>query len=71
MSIEFLHGRPLSAEELEMLRRQIEEGFDNIAEVDERYAGSSLATGLIYCRSFRPRRTDVARRPEPNIAVPD
>jgi hypothetical protein len=28
------HGRPLSAEELEMIRQQIEEGFDNITEVD-------------------------------------
>jgi hypothetical protein len=36
MPIEFLHGRPISPEELEMIRRQIEEGFDNIAEVDER-----------------------------------
>jgi hypothetical protein len=36
MPVEFLHGRPLSPEEVEMLRPQIEEGFDNIAEVDER-----------------------------------
>jgi len=35
MPIEFLHGRPLSPGELEMLRRQIEEGFDNIADVDD------------------------------------
>jgi hypothetical protein len=35
MAIEFLHGRPLSPEELEMLRRQIEEGFDNTADVDD------------------------------------
>ncbi len=27
MPMEFLHGRPLSPEELEMIRRQIEEGF--------------------------------------------
>jgi hypothetical protein len=33
--MEFLHGRPLSPEELEMLRRQIEEGFDNIDAVDD------------------------------------
>ena len=32
---EFLHGHPLSPEELEMLRQQIERGFDNIAEVDD------------------------------------
>jgi hypothetical protein len=35
MAIEFLHGQPLSPEELEMLRRQIEEGFDNTADVDD------------------------------------
>jgi hypothetical protein len=37
--IEFLHGRPLSPEELEMIRRQIEEGFDNITEVDDEIRG--------------------------------
>jgi hypothetical protein len=37
--VEFLHGRPLSAEELEMIRQQIEEGFDNIAEVDPEIRG--------------------------------
>jgi len=36
---EFLHGRPLSPEELEMLRQQIEEGYDNIAEVDDEIHG--------------------------------
>jgi hypothetical protein len=35
MPVEFLQGRPLSPDELEMLRRQIEEGFDNTAEVDD------------------------------------
>jgi hypothetical protein len=35
MPTEFLYGRPLSPEELEMLRRQIEEGYDNTAEVDD------------------------------------
>lgn len=39
MPIEFLHGRPLSPEELEMIRQQIEEGFDNIAEVDDEIRG--------------------------------
>src|SRR5215471_4135583 len=36
---EFLHDRPLSPEELEMLRQQIEEGYDNIAEVDNEIRG--------------------------------
>jgi hypothetical protein len=39
MPIEFLHGRPLSPEELDMIRQQIEEGFDNIAEVDDEIRG--------------------------------
>src|SRR5262249_13367623 len=39
MPVEFLYGRPLSPEELDMLRHQIEEGFDNIAEVDPEIRG--------------------------------
>jgi hypothetical protein len=39
MPIDFLHGRPLSPEELEMIRQQIEEGFDNIAVVDDEIRG--------------------------------
>jgi hypothetical protein len=39
MPIEFMHGRPLSPEELDMIRRQIEEGFDNITEVDDEIRG--------------------------------
>jgi len=39
MPVEFLHGRPPSAEELEMLRQRIEDGFDNMAEVDPEIRG--------------------------------
>ena len=39
MPIEFLRGQPLSPEALEMIRQQIEEGFDNIAEVDDEIRG--------------------------------
>jgi hypothetical protein len=39
MPTEFLHGRQLSPEELDMIRQQIEEGFDNIAEVDAEIRG--------------------------------
>ena len=39
MSVEFLHGRPLSPEELEMIRQQIEKGFNNITEVDPEIRG--------------------------------
>jgi hypothetical protein len=39
MPVEYLHGRPLSAEELEMIRQQIEEGFNNITELDTELRG--------------------------------
>jgi hypothetical protein len=35
MRMEFLHGRLLSREELEFLRREIEKGFDGIGAVDD------------------------------------
>jgi hypothetical protein len=34
MPIEFLYGRPLNPEELDMIRQQIESGFDQIAVID-------------------------------------
>jgi hypothetical protein len=37
--MEFLHGRPLSPEDLEMIRRQIEEGAEVIAAVDNEIRG--------------------------------
>jgi hypothetical protein len=41
-----------------LVRRQIEEGFDNIAEVDDEIRG-------ITCwRSFRLKTTDVPRKPQ-------
>ena len=39
MPIEFLHGRPLEPDELEMIRRQIETGFDQIAVIDPEIRG--------------------------------
>src|SRR5712671_555850 len=39
MPMEFLHGRPLSPEDLEMIRRQIEEGFEVIGAVDDEIRG--------------------------------
>ena len=39
MPVEFLDGRPLGPEELELIRQQIEEGFDNISEVDPEIRG--------------------------------
>jgi hypothetical protein len=38
MPMEFLHGRPLSPEELEMIRQQIEE-LDEIGAVDDEIRG--------------------------------
>ncbi len=39
MPIEFLQGRPLSLEELELIRRQVEERFDVMAAVDDEIRG--------------------------------
>ena len=39
MPVEFLHGRPLSPEELELIRRQIEQGFEVIGAVDDEIRG--------------------------------
>jgi hypothetical protein len=39
MAIEFLHGRPLEPEDLEMIRQQIESGFDDITEIDPEIRG--------------------------------
>jgi hypothetical protein len=36
--MEFLHGRPLSPEELELIRREIE-SFDDIGAVDDKIRG--------------------------------
>lgn len=38
MPMEFLHGRPLSPEELEIIRRQVEE-FEVIGAVDDEIRG--------------------------------
>jgi hypothetical protein len=38
MPIEFLHGRPLSPDDLEMIRRQVEE-FEVIGAVDDEIRG--------------------------------
>ena len=42
--MEFIHGRPLSPEELEQLREQIEHEFDEIKAVSPRSTASSAAT---------------------------
>lgn len=52
----FLHDRPLSPEELELIRRQVEEGAEVIAAVDDEIRGIVLGTGLTFWRSFRRKR---------------
>jgi hypothetical protein len=59
--MEFLHGRPLSPEEMEIIRRQIEEGFEVIGAVDDEVA-SSPATGRTCFPSFRRKKTEAVRR---------
>ena len=39
MPMEFLHGRPLSPEEFEIIRRQIEEGSEVIGAMDDEIRG--------------------------------
>jgi len=39
MAIEFLHGRPLPPDELEMIRVQIESGFLDIKAIDPEVRG--------------------------------
>jgi len=53
----FLHGRALSPEELEMMRQQIEEGFDNIAEVDDEISGI-VANNWPHLLAKLPREED-------------
>jgi hypothetical protein len=66
MPMEFLHGRPLSPEELEMIRQQIEEGSDNIADVDDEIRGI-VARNWSHCaRSFR-RLTRRKARSSPSV----
>jgi hypothetical protein len=58
MQMEFLHGRPLSPGDLEMIRRQVEE-FEVVAALMTKSAASPCATGLTCYRSFRPRKIEV------------
>ena len=55
--MEFLRGRPLSPEELEMLRQQIEEGFDKFAEVDDGIRGI-VARNWPHLLSKRPPKEE-------------
>ena len=55
--MEVLHGRPLSPEELEMIRRQIEEGIEVMAAVDDEIRGS-VARNLLHLLAKLPPEED-------------
>jgi hypothetical protein len=46
MPTEFLHDRPLSPEDLEVIRRQIEEGFEIVGAVDPEILRYTSDVGL-------------------------
>jgi hypothetical protein len=58
MPTEFLHGRPSSPEELEMIRAARSRAWTTLAPWPTKYVASSLATGLTCCRSFRPKKSE-------------
>src|SRR5258708_23053212 len=66
MQAEFLHGRPLSPDELEMLHRQIEEGYDNTATVDDEIRGIvARKLALLARKASAAGRINVTRKPQP------
>jgi hypothetical protein len=46
MPTEFLHDRPLSPEDLEVIRRQIEEGFEVVGAIDPEIPRYTSGVGL-------------------------
>jgi hypothetical protein len=58
MAIEFLHGRALEPEELDLIRQQIEE-FDQIDHADPEIRAIVRATGRTCWRSCRLKMTNV------------
>jgi hypothetical protein len=63
MRVECLRGRPLSPEELEMLRRRWSRSTASALSTTKS-AALSRATGLTCCRSFRRRKIGVAPKTE-------
>jgi hypothetical protein len=55
MPIEFLHDRPLEPEELDMIRQQIESGFDQIAVIDPEIRGIVARNWPHLLASYRQR----------------
>ena len=73
MPIEFLHGRPLSPEELEIIRRQIEEGFEVISAVDPEIHGIVARNWPHLVAKLPPREqaddTPGKKPPAPSVKV--
>ena len=65
MPIELLHGRPVSPEELEMLRQQIEEGFDNIVGIDDEIRGIVARNWPYLLSKLPPVRERIAGERKP------
>jgi hypothetical protein len=61
MPIEFLHGRPLKPEELDMIRQQIESGFDQIAVIDPEIRGIVARNWPHLLAKLPPEDTDPGR----------
>jgi hypothetical protein len=59
MPMEFLHGQPLSPDELEMIRQQFEAGFDTINAIDSEIRGSCNGTGRTWFRNCRRRNSPI------------
>jgi len=55
MPIEFLHGRPLSQEDLDRIRLEIE-SLDSISVISPEMRGMSSAIGHTCCQSYRHRK---------------
>jgi hypothetical protein len=60
----FLHGRPLSLEDLERIRLEIE-SFDNIDVIDDEIRGIVARNWPTCWRSSHPRKIEVARGLQP------
>jgi hypothetical protein len=58
MPIEFLHGRRLEPEELDMIRQQIESGFDQIAAIDPEIRGIVARNWPHLLANLPPEDTD-------------
>jgi hypothetical protein len=59
MPVEFLHGRPLTPDDLELIRQQIEYGFDNITRIDLEIRDIVARNGLTCFQSYQRKRSEI------------